>query len=380
MEKLYVIAAGLGWSVLERNARDSIAGMRFIPRESVFPALTCVAQASLRTGLSPREHKVLYNGFWIDELQKPMFWEQSSKLVKGARVWDEARSKGKKAGLYFFQQSLGESVDAIVSPAPIHKHSGGMFMSCYLKPTEEAHIVESLLGKFPLHKYWGPLASAKVGRSCIDWFEASLRIYDVDEAYLYLPTLDYAAQRNGPGSKEDKAAFAELCGQLERLAGICEGYGADMSVSGDYDITSVLSDPVTPNVTLRREGLFVVRNVHSRAYPDFYSSQAFAICDHELCVLRGEKRELAAEILLATGDYEPADNLSSDQVLLLAKKGSYCSYKWWTKKSEAPDYASHIDIHNKPGFDPGELFFFCGGVAKGTHGRKSFVATTEEKT
>ena len=27
------------------------------------------------------------------------------------------------------------------------------------------------------------------------------------------------------------------------------------------------------------------------------------------------------------------------------------------EKKEAPDYAGHVDIHNKPGYDPCELFF-----------------------
>ena len=234
MEKLHVIAAGLGWSVLERNAVDSIAGLRFFPSESVFPALTCGAQATLRTGLAPCDHGVLSNGFWIDDLQKPMFWEQSSKLVRGTRVWHERRLGGRRVGLYFFQQSLGESADVIISPAPVHRHSGGIVMSCYSKPSDMAAKTEALHGVFPLHRYWGPFASAKVGRSCIDWFESSLEFCDVDEAYLYLPTLDYAAQRSGPGSKADNAAFAEFCSQIERLAGICDRHGASLSVSGDY--------------------------------------------------------------------------------------------------------------------------------------------------
>ena len=41
---------------------------------------------------------------------------------------------------------------------------------------------------------------------------------------------------------------------------------------------------------------------------------------------------------------------------------------------EAPDFASHVDIHNKPGYDPKELFFFNKGVVKGTHGRNCEVA------
>ena len=378
MKRLRVMAAGLGWGVLERRHVKSVAGMSFEPADSVFPAVTCVAQATMRTGLAPSGHGMVANGRWFDDLCKPMFWEQSASLVRGRRVWEGLRAEGGTVGLYFFQQSLGESVDAVVSPAPIHKHGGGMAMSCYTRPTGAAAEIERRLGRFPLWRYWGPLASPNVGDACIDWFEAATDICDVDEAYLYLPTLDYAAQKYGPGSSRDDAAFAALCRQLERLAGLCERRGAALSVTGDYEIAPVTAPPVRPNVLLREKGLFRTRPVAGRAYPDFYQSSAFAMCDHEVCVVCGERRDEAARLLLATGDYEEA---GGDGAILLARRGSWCEYKWWTSRREAPDYASHVDIHNKPGFDPKELFFFGRGVVKGTHGRRCLVANTGgEKT
>ena len=375
MKKLNVMAAGLGWGVLERNGVKSMAGLRFEPAPSVFPAVTCVAQATKRTGLAPSGHGMIANGRWFDDLAKPMFWEQSASLVKGRRVWEDFRAEGGTVGMFFFQQSLGESVDAVISPAPIHKHGGGMVMSCYTKPTEAAQAIERRFGRFPLWRYWGPLSSPKVGRACIDWFEAMTEEHDVDEAYLYLPTLDYAAQKSGPGSPKDKAAFAELRRQLERLADICSKRGAELSVEGDYEITPVTAAPVRPNVILREKGLFRTRPVAGRAYPDFYQSDAFAMCDHEVCVVYGPKRDDAVRLLLSDGGFEASD----EDHVLLARKGSWCEYKWWTDGREAPDWASHVDIHNKPGYDPTELFFFGRGTVKGTHGRKCLVAKTEGK-
>jgi hypothetical protein len=105
------------------------------------------------------------------------------------------------------------------------------------------------------------------------------------------------------------------------------------------------------------------------------------MCDHEFCVVYGEERAKAAELLLATGDYElPSPNFQLSTLnfqLLLAREGSWCDYAWWTDKREAPDFASHVDIHNKPGYDPKELFFFNRGIVKGTHGRKCAVAQSE---
>ena len=366
MKKLNVIVANLGWKTLERRRSTRFCGLEFAPRPSVFPAVTCVAQATLRTGLAPQEHGMLCNGTWIEGLNRPMFWEQSSRLVKGRRVW------GKSTGLFFLQQSFGEDVEMILSPAPIHKHGGGMAMACYTKPSEMAKMLERRFGSFPLWRYWGPLASPKIGRRCIDFFEAMTDEHDIDEAYLYLPTLDYAAQKHGPDSRQDMAAFAELRGQIERLARLCDRRGCELSVAGDYEITPVSAEPARPNVTLRECGLFAVREVGGMTYPDFHLSHAFAVCDHELCMLVGDEKEKARDILLATGAYEE----SPVRDILLARRGSWCEYKWWRLRAEAPDYAAHVDIHNKPGFDPTELFFFGRGVVKGTHGRQCAVAAS----
>ena len=130
MKKLNVIAAALGWETIERSGSAAIGDLKFEPKESVFPAVTSVAQASFRTGATPLEHGVISNGFWFEDLKKPMFWEQSATLVKGPRVWDAFRSNGGRIGLYFFQQSLGENVDVVVSPAPIHAHDGSLIMNC----------------------------------------------------------------------------------------------------------------------------------------------------------------------------------------------------------------------------------------------------------
>ena len=374
MKKLQVIAAGLGYGLLERNGMTEIAGLKFEPRASVFPAVTCVAQATLRTGLKPSEHGMVSNGYWSETLRKPIFWEQSCRLVKGERVWS------RNSGVFFFQQSLGEDVDLLISPAPIHKHGGGMIMSCYTKPTGMAEVLAKLCGKFPLWRYWGPLASPKVGRKCISYFEEMTNVRDVDEAYLYLPTLDYAAQKDGPDSSAAKAALKEFRRQLERLADIAMRRGCELKVTGDYEITEVTAEPVLPNVVLRREGLFRTRTVGGMSYPDFHQSAAFAMCDHEVCVIVGPERERAVEVLVKTGELEVAEEGGGQQaydnkgVVLVAKKGSWCGYEWWTDRREAPDFASHVDIHNKPGYDPKELFFFNRGVVKGTHGRNCEVA------
>jgi len=373
-----------------------IAGLSFKPAQSAFPAVTCTAQATFRTASEPRVHGMVCNGYFSRELRKPLFWEQSSALVGGPRIWDAARAAGAKIGMYFWQQSLGESVDSVISPAPIHKHGGGMIMRNYTQPAGMGEILNRLCGTFPLHRYWGPLASPKVGRAVIDNFFSMAEAHVPDYAFLYMPTLDYASQRQGPSSNASRKALREFRSQLKKLVDFAAAKESEITVCGDYDIAEVDTPPSLPNITLRRAGLFNVRPVGARTYPDFHSSFAFAMCDHEIAhvfVRDGDPElvEKTRRILEETGDYEsvtlrdsqPWAHPSGGELLLVAKKGSWCAYPWWTSSAEAPDYATHIDIHNKPGYDPCELFFgrlFPPGTCqdwtrvKGTHGRTSTIA------
>ena len=394
MNHLIVIAAGLGYEDLERRGLTKMAGLAFSPAASAFPAVTCVAQATFRTAAEPRDHGMTSNGFFSRTLRKPSFWEQSAALVSGPRIWDEARASGARVGMYFWQQSLGESVDAVLSPAPIHKHGGGMIMRNYTRPADFGDRLDRQCGTFPLHRYWGPLASPKVGRAVLANFLAMAEADEPDIAFLYLPTLDYEAQRYGPAGRAAEQALAEFRAQLERLAAFAGKKGARLTVCGDYAIAAADRPPAFPNATLRRAGFFNVRPVAGRAYPDFYSSRAFAMCDHEIAhvyVRDADDVAAVADALAATGEYEAVERRagqawahpSAGELLLTAKKGSWCAYPWWTDAREAPDWATHIDIHNKPGYDPCELFF--GGFfppktcqdatrIKGTHGRPSTIA------
>jgi len=394
MKNLVVMAAGLGYTGLERRKALRMAGLEFRPAASGFPAVTCTAQADFRTAAAPRAHGMTSNGFYSRTLRKPAFWEQSSALVAGPRIWDAARAAGETVGLYFWQQSLGESVDSVLSPAPIHKHGGGMIMRNYTRPAELGDALDRRCGTFPLHRYWGPLASPKVGRAVLANFFGMMEAQAPDHAFLYLPTLDYEAQRRGPDAPASDRALDEFRSQLERVADFAARAGAALTVCGDYEIAAVDRAPALPNATLRAAGLFNVRPVAGRAYPDFHTSRAFAMCDHEIAhvyVREQEEIPLVARTFEGTGEYERVEvradqdwaHASAGEVLLVARKGGWCAYPWWSDRREAPDWATHIDIHNKPGYDPCELFFdrsfppkTCQDWSRvrSTHGRPSTIA------
>lgn len=398
---MIVSVAGLGWNDLEQRNLTGMAGFSFQPADSAFPAVTCTAQASFRTAATARQHGMTSNGTFSRSFRKATFWEQAASLVEGPRIWDDARRDGRTVGLFFWQQSLGECVDSIISPAPIHKHGGGMIMENYTRPAELGNRLKAAYRSFPLNRYWGPLASPKVGHAIVQSVEIALDTPATpDIAFVYLPTLDYDLQRHGPSDPRCTRSFTLLASQLTRLSALAERQGRQMLIFGDYAISPVTSLPAFPNATLRKAGFFNVRHVRGMAYPDIYSSLAFALVDHEIAHVYIQNSADLGRVracLEATNEYESVEvkttdcewgHASAGELLLTAKAGSWCAYPWWTNKREAPDYATHVDIHAKPGYDPCELFFgslFPPGTCvdasriRGTHGRHSQVAFTSSK-
>ncbi|MDI6774866.1 MAG: alkaline phosphatase family protein [Verrucomicrobiota bacterium] len=374
MSRLLVIQiAGLGYDFLARHGMSSFEGLVFRPMESSFPAVTCTAQAVFRTATPPTSNGMVGNGFMHDELQRPLFWDQSARWVQGPRVWDAWRRKGHTAGLLFWQQSLGESADLILSPAPIHKHHGGMIESFYSRPAGLYDRLARAVGSaFKLARYWGPLASARSSEWIASATAALLRLPEAPELlFTYLPALDYDLQRYGPASDRAGRAFDSLLDQILTIVSSARSAGYDLLLFGDYAIAAADRGAVFPNLALREAGLLSVRRVRGMAYPDFYASRAFAVADHEIAhvYVRGRGDDSTARRALENLDgvdrvMGPAEQKQAGLAhpragtfVAVAKEGRWLAYPWWSAAAEAPEFAARVDIHAKPGYDPCELFF-----------------------
>jgi predicted AlkP superfamily pyrophosphatase or phosphodiesterase len=376
---LVVDVAALGWNLVQHAPPP--APLAFQSLETVFPALTCPVQAAFRTAQPPAACGVESNGLFQRELRKISFWEQSARLIHGERIWREFRARGKQVGLLFWQQSLGEQADFILSPKPIHKHHGGMLQDCYSQPHDLYARLTAELGRpFNLMHYWGPLASHRA----TDWIvEATCAVMTApdlapDLLLTYLPHLDYDLQRFGPGHPRVVQALERTYAWLSTLWHTAAAAGYDIVLFGDYAIEPVTGAPVYPNRALRAAGLFQVRAVAGRAYPDFFASAAFAMADHQVvqvCVLDAVRRAEIRRVLEQLDGVGEIHERGGD-FLVAAPPGRWFAYPWWEARREAPDYASHVDIHNKPGYDPCELFWGWppGSVSqdaarvRGTHG------------
>ncbi len=210
------------------------------------------------------------------------------------------------------------------------------------------------LGHFPLQHYWGPLAGIEATAWIADSALFAVRHVQPDFFYIYLPHLDYAAQRTGPDSAAADLAVAELDAVIGKLAaGMAEAYDSELLwlVAGEYAITPV--DGVTcPNRVLREAGLLEVREVDDGEHLDLVQSRALALVDHQfshIFVADGDPKLAAqaadlfrgrpglAEVLVGSerGRYG-MEHPRSGEVILISTPRSWQAYYWWLSDDRAP--------------------------------------------
>jgi hypothetical protein len=171
------------------------------------------------------------------------------------------------------------------------------------------------------------------------------------------------------------------------LVATARAQGYEVVIVGDYAITDVTGSVAFPNRILHAAGLMQTRTIRGMLYPDLYASAAFALCDHQTTLIYCQSPEARQAAIDLLKDLPEVDQIEYDfadaDFKLTAKPGCWFAYPWWQTPAQAPDYATHVDIHNKPGFDPCELFFgknpfHCStdvNRIRGTHGRNDAPVT-----
>lgn len=397
--RLVINCAALSPAMLDRddlapNLAELADRGRRLDLRPILPAVTCPMQATLTTGASPGEHGIVANGFYLRDLAEVRFWEQPERLVEAPRCW---RSGGERprVAMLFWQNSLWADVDCMLTPKPLHTESG-LVNDCYGRPAGLYDELRAELGEFPLHRYWGPMAGVEASEWIAAATEHVWRTQRPDLCLTYLPLMDYNTQRVGP----DTAGLAEDLRELDRLVGRLVGAarsdGAEVLVLSEYSLAPVRRD-VSVNRVLRQADLLTVRDVAGREYLDAGASRAVAMVDHQVAHVYvspgpGDRREAliertadllgrldgVAEVLGA--DAQAARGLRharSGELVCVAEPDAWFSYYWWFDDERAPDFARTVDIHNKPGYDPVELFadpatrtiLLDGLKVRGSHGR-----------
>ena len=361
-----------------------------------FPAVTCPVQANMTTGKTPREHGVVANGFYWRDKHEVEMWTAWNECIGQPQIWDTLHKHDPTitSAVWFPLHSKGCGADLICTPAPIHNPDGSESLWCYTKPTEMYGTLRDTLGHFPLQHFWGPLSNIKSTGWICDSAVWAARQHHPHFFYIYLPHLDYAAQKFGPNSEQATKALGELDEVLGRLIdGVNEAYSDRPPlwiVASEYAIVPV--DHVEyPNRLLREAGLLSVKNDDDgREQLDLSGSRAWTLVDHQFAhvfvqnaadveavakLFRG--RRGISEVLVGKdrAAYE-LDHERAGEIVLISQPNSWQAYYWWFDDERAPKYARTVDIHRKPGYDPVEMHLdmatrsipLDATLVKGSHG------------
>lgn len=369
-----ILVVGLSRSLMGRRSPRISAfanGGRVHRLRPVLPAVTCSVQASMLTGVLPREHGVVGNGWYYRELAEVHFWKQSNRLVGGEKVWEAAKRRDATVTCanLFWWFNMYSSVDYSVTPRPIYRADGRKLPDIYCEPAGLRDQLQDRLGAFPLFGFWGPKASIRSSR----WIAGAAKLvhgqYRPTLTLVYLPHLDYDLQRLGPEHAGIPAAVAEVDAVVGDLIDYFRGCGVGVMLVSEYGIEAV-DDAVPINRVLRTAGLLRVRDERGLEQLDAGASEAFAVADHQVAhVYVNDPGRAAAVASLCRGirgveavlgraeqSRYGLDHPRAGDLVLIAERNRWFTYDYWLDDRRAPDYARTVDIHRKPGYDPRELF------------------------
>ncbi len=346
-----------------------------VPLQDVLPAVTCTAQAAMLTGQLADKHGIVGNGWLFRDTGEVRFWQQSNRLIQAEPLYATAKRQAAERGrpfkcaklFWWFNQ--GAAVDISVTPKPHYGLDGNKVFGITGTPEGLPERLERELGPFPFFTFWGPRA----GLPCTQWIArcaaSILRSERPDLTLVYLPHLDYDPQRFGPRGADMPRLVKELDDACAPLLEAATSTGTRVAVVSEYGHCQV-DQAVYPNRLLREKGLLKVRLGPFGEQLDTFASRAFAVCDHQLAHvyvadpadqplvrdllagLPGVGRVLAGEERAAIGLHHPR----SGELVLFASPNAWFAYPFWKDDRLAPDYARAVAIHNKPGYDPCELF------------------------
>jgi predicted AlkP superfamily pyrophosphatase or phosphodiesterase len=341
------------------------------PLTTVFPAVTCTVQATFLTGLLPREHGAVGNGWYFKDHAQALLWRQNNGLVHGEKLYEAAKARfgARTAKLFWWWNMYAPGVDWSLTPRPEYHANGLKKPGMYSEPPALQREVQDRLGPFPLFDFWGP----KAGIKSTEWIASSaidvMQQHDPDLVMAYLPHLDYDHQRFGPDHPRSVAAVGELDAQCARLIAAARERDAHVVVLSEYGIEKA-SRPVFLNRVLHEKGLLRVQETSHGQLLDCGACRAFAVADHQCAHvyvrdaqdLEPVRKLLAAQpgvarVLDRSQQRELGiDHERSGELVCVAEPGCWFAYHYWLDEARRPDFAPTVDIHRKPGYDPTELF------------------------
>ncbi len=237
--------------------------------DPAFPAVTCTAQSNYLTGQRPRDHGIVGNGWYNDELAEVTFWKQPNQTVQSPKLWHDLRlaNSGFTCATMFWWFNMYADVEWSATPRPMYPADGSKHFDIYTWPHELRPALKEELGEFPFPAFWGPMAGQQspVGKpeAVSEWIANAAKWIEQQQQptlnLVYLPHLDYNLQRLGPGHPEIANDLQRIDRIVGELIDFFEARGVQVVLLSEYGIT-----PVERPVHLNR--IFRERPRHQLAF------------------------------------------------------------------------------------------------------------------
>lgn len=228
--------------------------------KSMLPAVTCSVQATYLTGVTPKEHGIVGNGWYFREIDEIKFWRQSNKLIQAPKIWEKAKEKNSSftCANLFWWYNMNSTVDYLITPRPIYRADGVKIPDVYTKPIGLRDMLQEELGQFPLFNFWGPNTSIASSRWIANAAKKVVQKYNPTLNLVYIPHLDYNLQRIGPDNPDIRSDLKEVDRLCRDLITFYEERDIRVLLLSEYEITPV-NQPVALNRLLRKNGFITVR-------------------------------------------------------------------------------------------------------------------------
>ncbi len=341
------------------------------PLAPALPAVTTTGQVSMLTGVAPRQHGIVGNGWYFRDLNEILLWRQSEGLIDAPLVWEGARhADGQpwRVLKHFWWYAMATSATATVTPRPAYHHDGRKSPDIYAWPPDLKQVLDERHGTFPLFNFWGPMAELRSTRWIADSFRTAWDHTKPDLGLCYLPHLDYDLQRFGPVGDHLERNLRDLDACVGLILDHLRPLGVEVLVVSEYGLNPV-KRAVFPNRHLREAGLLAIQVNATGELLDPGASRAFAVCDHQVAhVYIRNPHDVATAITALEGVPGVArvhrggaalglDHARCGELVLEAERDTWFAHDYWLDPVAAPDFARCVEIHKKPGYDPRELFF-----------------------
>jgi len=358
---------GLTRSLLQHAPRLSALGQP-TPLTPVLPAVTCSVQASMLTGKGVEEHGIVANGWYYRDIAEVRLWARSGHLIQAPPVWEAARQRDPSVTCanLFWRHAAYTTADHILIERPIYRADGRKMQDCYSNHGDLRDELQNELGPFPLFRFWGPFADITSSRWIADATRKVYQKYQPTLTLTYLPHLDYPLQKLGPDHPDTPGHVRQIDDVAGDLIDYLRGQGVTPIVVSEYGIEAV-DRPIEINRALRKADLLAIREECGGEHLDYGECRAFAVADHQVAHVylheswqgdeakRAEVEQLCRE-LPGVETVHRGEHARAGDFVLEAESGAWFTYDWWLDAAKAPDFATTIDIHRKPGYDPRELY------------------------